>query len=227
MREFCHESVISLYNTLMQSSKRIVAGIDEAGRGPLAGPVMAAAVVFLPNRSLSKNFLAKVKFCGIKDSKKLSLKQREEYYRIFLKHPEIRWGIGKVSEKKIDRINIYQATKLAMLRAVSALQRKLPSTKFNHLVIDGNFTIDSPLPQKPVIKADETVLVCTIASIVAKVTRDRLMFRYHKTYPGYGFNRHKGYGTAFHLAKLKLLGPCEYHRKTFSPVASLIKLKKT
>ena len=197
--------------------RTVTAGIDEVGRGPLAGPVVAAAACFTTSHTRSKISLAGLKLHGVKDSKKLSAKQREEYYQMFLKHPQIQWGIGKASEKVIDRINIHQATKLAMARAVQALQCKLKETKFT-LVIDGTFTIDSPLPQKAIIKADETVLVCSIASIIAKVTRDRAMVRYHKQYPRYGFDQHKGYGTQHHVKMLKRYGPCAIHRTTFAPI---------
>jgi ribonuclease HII len=211
-----------------------IIGIDEVGRGPLAGPVVAAAVCFtlkLPKLSLFKFNLKRLSYTGLKDSKKLSAKQREQYYNLFVKTQGIEWGIGKVSEKTIDKINIYQATRLAMKKAVMNLQtklkksqsplfydrRKMVTTSFA-LIIDGNMFLDLPLPQKAIIKADETVLQCSIASIIAKVTRDKLMIRYHKQYPQYGFDKHKGYGTALHMQAIQHHGPCAIHRKTFAPI---------
>lgn len=200
----------------MQSSKRIVAGIDEAGRGPLAGPVVACAVVFLPKRS-------PLRLTRLKDSKQLSFKQREEWYRLFLENPYVEWGIGKVSERIIDRVNIHQATLLAMKRAVQNLSKKV---RPDFLLVDGIAQVPLALPQRTIIRGDAKVKLCGAASIIAKVHRDRLMLRYHKTYPRYGFALHKGYGSVFHLTMLKKYGPCKIHRKTFSPVASLLKLRK-
>lgn len=191
--------------------QRIVAGIDEVGRGPLAGPVMACAVVILPKLGLSR-------IGKLKDSKKLTPKQREKYYQIFLKHPAIQWGIGKVTEKTIDKLNIYEATRLAMQRALYNLSKKaLP----DFVYIDGTMEIKTSIPQKAVVRGDETIQLCAMASIIAKVTRDCLMVKYHKKYPCYGFNLHKGYGTALHLAMLTKYGPCPIHRKSFSPISSL------
>jgi ribonuclease HII len=201
-----------------------VAGLDEAGRGPLAGPVVAAAVA-IDSRiftNMTTNFTNKhsrrlvVKFVDIRDvrdSKKLTAKKREELYKILIKNPAIEWGIGKVSEKVIDKINIFQATKLAMKKAIAKLK-----SKPDFLILDGNFKINSNILQKSIIKADEKVFSCSAASIIAKVTRDRMMERYHKKYPKYGFKKHKGYPTKFHFRMLKKYGPCKIHRKTFWPV---------
>ena len=197
--------------------KRLAAGIDEVGRGPLAGPVVACAIVILPKPGLRIPKPSLGKTGKFKDSKKLSQKQREKYYRLFLKHPNIQWGIGRVAEKTIDRINIYQATKLAMERAVHNLSKKvLPG----FLYIDGTMKIKTAIPQKAVVRGDETIQLCTMASIIAKVTRDRLMIHYHKKYPRYGFNLHKGYGTKLHIEMLKRYGVCLVHRKSFSPINS-------
>lgn len=191
---------------LWKKGFKFVAGLDEAGRGPLAGPVVAAAV-FLP-----KNF--KNKKLKVKDSKKLSEKQREEIFAQVLKMPEIKYGVGIVSEKVIDKINILQATKLAMQKALRQAQGK-PNRNADYLLIDGNFGIKSKLPQKPIVKGDQKVFSISLASIIAKVTRDRLMKKYHKKYPQYGFAQHKGYPTQFHRQKIHDLGPCKIHRKTF------------
>ena len=203
----------------MQSSKRIVAGIDEVGRGPLAGPVVACAFAILSKRMLPKRDLGapKSRLGRLRDSKQLTQKQREEYYKLFLLSPHIQWGIGKVSERVIDRINIYQATKLAMERAVRNLSKKMP---LDFLYIDGIMRINTTIVQKTVVRGDARIPLCAAASIIAKVTRDRLMLRHHKTYPRYGFALHKGYGTKLHLAMLKKYGPCKIHRMSFSPIAA-------
>ena len=198
--------------------QRIIAGIDEVGRGPLAGPVIACAIVILPKSDLGipKSDLGKTG--KLKDSKKLSAKKREKYYRHFLQHQNIQWGIGTVTQKTIDKINIYEATRLAMQRALYNLSKKaLP----DFVYIDGIMKIKTTIPQKAVVRGDETIQLCAMASIIAKVTRDRLMVKYHKKYPYYGFNLHKGYGTRLHLAMLKKHGPCLIHRKSFSPISSL------
>jgi len=207
---------------LWQKGFKRVAGLDEAGRGPLAGPVLAAAVSIIANCKLKAKSVRSsssrcdsiiADFKNLKDSKKLSPKKREEFYKILKKNPAIEWGIGKVSEKVIDKINILEATKLAMKKAVKNLERKP-----DFLILDGNFKIDSNIPQKPIIKGDEKVFSCAAASIIAKVTRDRIMQSYHKKFPRYCFNKHKGYPTKLHLKMLRKYGPCKIHRMTFGPV---------
>ena len=196
--------------------KRVVC-LDEAGRGPLSGPVIAVAVMTKSNfKSKILNF--KSNFKGIKDSKKLSPKKREEIFKILKNCPFIEWGIGRVSEKVIDKINILEATKLAMKKAIKKLKRKP-----DFLILDGNFKIDLKIPQKSIVKGDEKVFSCAAASIIAKVTRDKIMERYDKKFPHYGFSKHKGYPTKFHLKMLKKYGPCKIHRKTFGPVKRLQK----
>ena len=128
-------------------------------------------------------------------------------------NPNIEWGIGRVSEKVIDKINILEATKLAMKRAVRNLERKCSHADF--LIIDGNFGINLEIPQKSIIKADEKVVSCTAAGIIAKVTRDRMMLKYHKKYPKYAFDRHKGYPTKLHRQIIKQCGFCKIHRRSF------------
>lgn len=168
----------------------------------------------------------------IKDSKKLTPKARNKLYKILTTCPAIEWGIGKVSEKVIDKINILEATKLAMKRAVWNLVKKLRKKEkeycpfcndkkvdiIDFLILDGNFKIDLPFPQRSIVKADEKVFSCTLASILAKVTRDRIMQKYAKKYPQYGFDRHKGYLTELHLKMLKRYGSCRIHRKSFKSV---------
>jgi len=187
---------------LQKKGFKLIAGLDEAGRGPLAGPVVAATVMILDYK--------KIKIKGINDSKKLSEKQREYLYKILTKNKNIKWGVGIVSEKVIDKINILQASKLAMRKSTKKLNP-------DFLLIDGNFKINSDILQKSIIKGDSKVVSIAMASIIAKVTRDRIMQKYHKKYPKYGFLQHKGYPTKAHFANLRKLGPCKIHRKTFCP----------
>ena len=184
----------------------VVVGIDEAGRGPLAGPVVAGAVCF------DKNF--SIKNLKINDSKKLTEKQREEFYEILTTNKNIKWGVGIVSEKVIDKINILEATKLAMQKSFEKLNP-------DFLLLDGNFKINSEVLQKSIVKGDQKVFSISAASIIAKVTRDKIMQKYHKQYPQYGFDKHKGYGTALHIANIEKFGVCKIHRKTFYPVSAL------
>ena len=200
---------------LWKRGYKYVVGLDEAGRGCLAAPVVAAAVIVrskLKSQRSKSQFKSQI-FKEVKDSKQLSSKKREELCKLVTKNPLIEWGIGKVSEKVIDKINILEATKLAMKKAIEKLKKKP-----DFLIIDGNFKIDLPILQKSIIKGDEKVFSCATASIIAKVTRDRIMRKYHKKYPQYGFDRHKGYGTKLHLKMLKKHGPCKIHRKSFKPV---------
>lgn len=191
-------------SALLRKGYKIIAGLDEAGRGPLAGPVIAVAVIINPKFKFFK---------GVKDSKQLSAKKREEIYEAIKKCPFIKWGIGRVSEKVIDKINILEATKLAMEKAVKSLKKK--AKKIDFLILDGNFSIDVGISQKSVIKGDEKVFSCASASIIAKVERDRIMGKYHKKYPQYGFPKHKGYPTKYHKEMIRRYGLCQIHRKTF------------
>ncbi|MFH0987567.1 MAG: ribonuclease HII [Patescibacteria group bacterium] len=200
-----------LERKLKREGYKNVVGIDEAGRGPLAGPVFAAAV-------LIKNPKVKI-LKKVRDSKDLTPLQREKIFKVLIKNKDIEWGIGQASEKTIDKINILEATKLAMVRAVKKLEKK-KAGKTDFLVIDGNFRIGSSLKrrQRPIEKADAKILSCSCASILAKVSRDKLMTRLGKRYPKYKFEKHKGYGTKLHFKLLKKYGPCRIHRKSFKPV---------
>lgn len=190
---------------LWQKGFKNVVGIDEAGRGPLAGPVVAAAFIL---KTRNKKLVG-----DIKDSKTLSSKKREELYKFLKKSPDVEFSVAKVSEKIIDKINILEATKLAMKKAVEKLK-----SKPNYLILDGKTKINIKISQKTIIKGDNKVFSCACASIIAKVTRDNLMQKMHEKYPKYGFDKHKGYGTSYHKKTLKIYGPCKIHRKTFRPL---------
>lgn len=185
---------------------QLVAGIDEAGRGPLAGPVVAAAVILHPDYPVD----------GVNDSKKLSERQREQLFGQ-ITNKAVAIGIGSVSADIIDRINILQATRLAMLEAIQQL-----SPCPDALLIDGITTIDSPLYQQTIKQGDSRSASIAAASIIAKVTRDRLMLEYDREFPQYGFARHKGYGSTAHLAALRQHGPCPIHRTSFGGVRELV-----
>ncbi|GER65606.1 ribonuclease HII [Weizmannia acidilactici] len=188
-------------NALRLEGHRLIAGIDEAGRGPLAGPVVAAAVI------LPEDFY----LAGLNDSKQLSGKQREKYYSAICEKAGY-IGVGIVDADEIDKINIYKAAKKAMMLAVENLLEKP-----DHLLIDA-MEIPAPYPQTSIIKGDAKSVSIAAASIIAKVTRDRLMQEMDKKYPEYGFAKNMGYGTKEHLEALKRHGPCPIHRKTFAPV---------
>ncbi len=182
----------------------VMAGVDEAGRGPLAGPVVAAAVIFL----------RKVHFPGLNDSKQVSPEKRENLFWEISRHAFV--GIGMASEEEIDTINIYHASLLAMKRALLALPRT-PDL----VLIDGNAKVDWPLPQKTVIEGDAKSACIAAASIIAKVYRDAWMKRLEEIYPGYGFDAHKGYATEKHIMLLNEKGPSPVHRKSFEPVRAM------
>jgi ribonuclease HII len=183
-----------------------IAGIDEAGRGPLAGPVVSAAVILPPTFSVA----------GVIDSKKLSAENRSRLYQEIYSHA-ISVGIGIVDPVEIDRINILQASLLAMAMASNNL-----CPRPECLLIDGPFRIPSRLPQTPITKGDTLSVSIAAASIVAKVTRDRLMERYHEYYPQFDFYRHKGYPTRAHREAIRKFGCCPIHRRTFRGVKEFI-----
>ncbi len=202
-------------------------GIDEAGRGPLAGPVTAAAVGirFDFGRDADFDYL----LANVADSKKIGVAKRENLYKKIIKNKNIVWADALVSPKIIDKINILQASKKAMARATKKLIDSLPrpaAISKTICLIDGNFPIDIAFPQKSIIGGDARVFLISAASIIAKVRRDRLMERWDKIYPRYGFCRHKGYPTAEHLAAIKKYGLTPIHRRTFSPCAAILKMKQ-
>jgi len=182
-----------------------IAGIDEAGRGPLAGPVVAAAVVLKGNTRIK----------GLRDSKKVPEKERESLF-IEIQDTALDIGIGIVNHEDIDRINILRASKLAMKLAVDNLS-ELP----DFLVIDAVSLPSIPIKQTSPIKGESVSASVAAASIIAKVTRDRLMLEYHNQYPQYNFNKHKGYSTKEHMELIRLYGPCPIHRKSFCKVMTL------
>jgi len=194
---------------LWQKGLTLVAGVDEAGRGPLAGPVVAAAVV-LPCSWSETGLDGRLR--GLNDSKQLTEAQREKYYSILTAHAEIRYGIARVEVEVIDRINILQATHRAMNLALEQLQ---PPPE--HVLVDGRPVKSMRFPHTALVKGDARSYSIAGASVLAKVTRDRLMRELDRLYPGYGFAGHKGYGTPQHLAAVQALGPCPIHRRSFAP----------
>ncbi|MDM7463029.1 ribonuclease HII [Tepidimonas taiwanensis] len=184
----------------------LVAGVDEAGRGPLAGPVVAAAVILDDAQPID----------GLADSKTLSPARRELLYEA-IRARALCVGVGTASVEEIDRLNILQATLTAMQRAVAALRLR-PSL----VLVDGNRLPVLPVRAEAVVRGDATVDAIAAASIVAKVTRDRLMDEAHAAHPAYGFDRHRGYGTAQHLAAIRQYGPTPWHRRSFGPVAQAL-----
>ncbi len=198
---------LQLFPEIMAPPGLLCAGTDEVGRGPLAGAVVAAAVILNPAQPIA----------GLGDSKQLSEKQREQCYGQILQFA-VAFAIGRASVIEIDRLNILHASLLAMQRAVEAL-----STQPEFVLVDGNRCPPWRYQSQAVVKGDARVAEIAAASIVAKVTRDREMRLLDAEYPGYGFARHKGYPTPQHLLALQALGPCPIHRRSFAPVAQLLR----
>lgn len=187
-------------NKLYQSGTKLIAGIDEAGRGPLAGPVVVGLVIMKPDSLIE----------GINDSKKVSEKKREILYEKIIEEA-IDWSVGIVDQKEIDEINILNATKKALKKAIMDLK-----VKPERIVVDALENIDTcGIPYTSIIKGDAKIYSISAASIIAKVTRDRIMKEYDEVYPEYGFSGHKGYGTAKHIQAIKEFGPCALHRQSF------------
>ena len=187
-----------------------VCGVDEAGRGPLVGAVVAGAVVLDPNKPIH----------GLKDSKKLTAAKRDVLYEQILANAKA-WGVGEASPSEIDQINILQATMLAMRRAIEDLSMRLGAWPEKAL-IDGNRCPELPIAAEAIVKGDAKEPAISAASIIAKVTRDRQMLRLHELHPEYGFAQHMGYPTEAHFAALKRYGACSEHRRTFSPVRKVL-----
>ncbi|WP_041350900.1 ribonuclease HII [Nitrosococcus watsonii] len=187
-------------NTSVPGQK--IAGVDEVGRGPLAGPVIAGAVILDPERPIS----------GVKDSKQLTAPARERLAAL-IQVQAIAWALGRAEAVEIDQLNIFQASLLAMERAIAAL-----SVVPDLVLVDGRHCPLTVCPVRAIVKGDQRVMAIGAASIVAKVARDAEMIAFEESYPGYGFGTHKGYPTRAHLAALKALGPCSIHRRSFRPV---------
>lgn len=202
------ETMLRYEKELYQKGYQAIAGIDEVGRGPLAGPVVTACVI-LPKDC---------KIRHLNDSKKIPKKHHEEIYEEVLARA-LGVGIGIVDNDTIDRVNIYEATKLGMLQAIEQMKGEV--TKPDYLLIDA-MQLDTPIPQLSLIKGDANSLSIAAASIVAKVTRDCMMAEYAKEYPGYAFDKNVGYGTKDHLAGLKQYGVTPIHRKSFEPIKSML-----
>lgn len=192
-----------LEQSLREQGFARVAGVDEAGRGPLAGPVVAGAAVLGPGWHVE----------GVDDSKRLSAKRREELVQR-IKESAQAWAVGLVEPSEIDRINIHHASLLAMSRAVEKLDPKA-----DYLLVDGRFTLAMSIGQQAVVAGDRTCLCIAAASILAKVHRDHLMIRAHHDYPEYNFAANKGYPTKEHREALRRVGPCPIHRRSYGPVA--------
>ncbi len=208
-RQETYSSRLGFERNLWQQGLTQVAGVDEAGCGPLAGPVVAGAVVF-PHGWLGTGLPRKLH--GLNDSKQLTEEQRDKYFDLIIAHPEVRSAVAVVGVETIDRINILRAAHQAMAEALAQL---LPAPE--HVLVDGRAVKTMRFPNTPLVKGDSRSYSIAAASVLAKVTRDRLMQEYDRTYPGYGFAEHKGYGTPQHLAAIASLGPCPIHRKSFAP----------
>jgi ribonuclease HII len=192
-----------------------LAGIDEAGRGPLAGPVVAGAVA-IPEVLIEGLWRGELE--GVADSKRLTAAERERLFGLLASLPGVDWAVGVAEPAEIDAVNILRATHRAMARAVASLKGGLPA----HALVDGLPVRGLPCPSTAIVKGDAKSLLVAAASIAAKVTRDRIMDDLDRRHPGYGFAQHKGYPTPEHLAALARLGPCPEHRRTFGPVAALL-----
>lgn len=235
-----------LEKELLNQGYGLVLGVDEAGRGPLAGPVVACATTIrndqFPNSNFQSNSNDPIsndpRWDLIRDSKTLSEKQREKAYQFIMENFHV--GIGLCDQKTIDRINILEASFLAMKKAVQELTRNLKLETRNEeeggfkiqasrcvILVDGNKVIPNfSVEQKAVVGGDRKVKSIAAASIIAKVTRDRMMLEFAQKYPEYGFDKHKGYGTKVHMDALQEYGPCEIHRISFAPVTRVANLKK-
>lgn len=198
-------SMLSYERIAREQGLHLIAGIDEVGRGPLAGPVVAAAVILKEDCYIP----------GLTDSKKLSAAMREKYCEL-VKENALAIGIGIIPPKVIDKINIYEATKLAMKNAIEEL-----AVQPNYLLLDA-MKLDLSIPQESVIKGDSKSVSIAAGSVIAKVTRDRIMVDLAREYPEYGFDQHMGYGTKFHLEALKTHGVTEHHRQSFAPVKEML-----
>lgn len=209
-------SNFKLEKNLIKNGYDFVIGVDEAGRGPLAGPVVACAVALRTSPFQGKEDDI---WDLVRDSKTLSEKQREKAFDFIMENFYV--GVGLCDHETIDRINILESSFLAMKKAVSDLSKRTDKDSKCIILVDGNKKIPNfSHEQKAVVGGDKIIKSISAASIVAKVTRDRMMLEMHAKYPDYGFDKHKGYGTKIHMEALRKCGPCEIHRKSFAPVKS-------
>ena len=197
-------------SALWQDQISHIAGIDEAGRGAWCGPVAAAAVILPAELTILEIYR------GVRDSKLMSARQRE-HWAAFIKEKAVCWQVGFASHEEIDALGIVPATRLAMQRAVAGLPLQP-----DYLLIDAVKLAQIPIPQKSIIRGDQQSLSIAAASILAKTARDAVLVEMAHVYPGYGFERHKGYGTRYHQQSLQHLGPCEIHRRSFAPVKAIL-----
>ncbi|MDD2463271.1 MAG: ribonuclease HII [Desulfobulbus sp.] len=207
----CLPDTFALERALYTQGFSRVAGVDEAGRGPLAGPVVASCVLLHPEQQTELFF----------DSKTLSARKREALFALLQESPAV-IGVGMADAREIEALNILQASLLAMRRAVSSCHQGAGGAVPDFLLVDGKFKIPLPTSQLPLIKGESKSASIAAASIVAKVTRDHLMLDAHEQFPVYGFDRHQGYPTKVHRENLQRYGPCELHRRTFRGVAELL-----
>ena len=196
---------------LLNDGIKIIGGVDEVGRGPLVGPVVAACVV------LPLDF----KLDGLTDSKKISEKKREEYYEYIINNC-VAYGIGECSPKEIDELNILEATKVAMKRAIDKVNKQI---KIDYLLIDGNMKFDFEYRYKSIVKGDYYSISISAASVIAKVYRDRMLIELDKKYPMYGYKSHKGYPTKKHLEAIKKYGLIDGYRLTYGPIKEVLNVK--
>ncbi len=201
------DSLLEIEDNARREGFRVIAGIDEAGRGPLAGPVSAAACILPAGLVLE----------GVDDSKRLTALQRERLFDTITQHPDIHYAIACVDAEIIDSINILQATIQAMLLSVDGLD-----ISPDLLLVDGLALPHVSIPSRKYIKGDQRVQAIAAASVLAKVARDRVMLDYHDSWPVYGFDRHKGYGTQAHREAIAEHGPCPIHRRSFEPIKSML-----
>lgn len=199
------------HHLIKSTQNFLIAGVDEAGRGPLAGPVVAAAVILNPQMSIE----------GLADSKILSQQKRESLFEI-IKAVVLSWSVGVASVEEIDEFNILQATLLAMQRAVDGL-----AIQPDKVLIDGNIVPGMLIPAQAIVKGDSKVKAISAASVLAKVERDAIMVDYHKKYPNFSFHLHKGYGTQLHVTEIEHFGILPIHRKTFNPVKTMLSQQRT
>ena len=202
------EDLYKYEKELWNKGYKYIGGVDEVGRGPLVGPVVTACVV------LDKDF----KLEGLTDSKKLSEKKREEYYEYIINNC-VCYAIGECSPDEIDKYNILEATKIAMKKAITSVNKKIG---LDYILIDGNMKFDLDKPYMSIVKGDSKSISIAAASVVAKVTRDRMLIELDKKYPMYGYKDHKGYPTKKHLEAIEKYGLIDGYRKTFKPVSDII-----